>query len=155
MYSFYQNTRHSIRHLALSPNGQYLAITSTDKVIRVYETTNFKEILMLQDTVNKFKWKKCIWNCNSEQLCAATDHEQSEHCIYIWSRLNGSLLHILKSTKESLMDMCYHPRRIVLITCGSSGYVTMWSRIYVENWAAFAPDFQELQDNVEYIEKRR
>lgn len=35
----------------------------------------------------------------------------------------------------------------------SGGVVTIWAHREVENWSAFAPDFKELDENVEYEEK--
>lgn len=35
----------------------------------------------------------------------------------------------------------------------SGGVVTIWAHSQVENWSAFAPDFKELDENVEYEEK--
>ena len=45
------------------------------------------------------------------------------------------------------MDMAWHPSRSVLATVASGGDILLWARVYRENWAAFAPDFEELHDN--------
>jgi COMPASS component SWD1 len=35
----------------------------------------------------------------------------------------------------------------------TSGSIHLWQRTYPDNWAAFAPGFEELEENVEYDER--
>jgi hypothetical protein len=47
----------------------------------------------------------------------------------------------------------FHPYRPILVTVSAYGNLFIWNARYRENWVAFAPGFQELEENIEYIER--
>ncbi len=153
----------AIRQIEFARRGTSFLVSTADRIIRVYDTidvlpnkTNNKTagdpepLQKLQDLVNRTLWKKCCFSGDGEFICAGSSRQ---HALYIWEKNVGNLVKILHGTKgEMLMDVVWHPVR-PLIASVSSGIVSIWSQNQVENWSAFAPDFKELDENVEYEER--
>eukprot|EP01018_Ginkgo_biloba_P014802 Gb_30454 [translate_table: standard] len=172
-----------IRHIVFSKSGQYLLTNCNDRIIRVYEnvlsqhnaaraleelvnasgdstaTENLKlvgsQCLTLikefQDAVTRVPWKTACFSGDSEWVVGGWA-SKGEHKIYIWDRL-GQLVKILEGPKEGLADLAWHPVHPMVASVSMTGMVYIWAKDYTENWSAFAPDFKELEENEEYIER--
>ncbi|WAR05498.1 RBBP5-like protein [Mya arenaria] len=79
-------------------------------------------------------WKKCCFSGDGEFIVAGS---AKQHTLHIWEKAVGNL---------------WHPVRPIIVSI-SSGVVSVWAQNQVENWSAFAPDFKELDENVEYDER--
>ncbi|UYV71401.1 RBBP5, partial [Cordylochernes scorpioides] len=148
-----------VKSIEFSKRGDFFLVSTADRIIRVYETGEVlacgrsgepEPIQKLQDLVNKTMWKKCCFSGDGEYICAGSARQ---HALYIWEKSIGNLVKILHGTKgELLLDVVWHPLRPIIASI-SSGVVSLWAQAQVENWSAFAPDFKELDENVEYEER--
>ncbi|PON59155.1 Guanine nucleotide-binding protein, beta subunit [Trema orientale] len=172
-----------IKNIVFSRNGQYLLTNSNDRTIRIYENLlplkdglkaldNLTETVEEQDPVEKLKavGSKCltlfrefqdsITKMHWKAPCFSGDGEwviggsasKGEHKIYIWDRA-GHLVKILEGPKEALIDLAWHPVHPIIVSVSLTGLVYIWAKDYTENWSAFAPDFKELEENEEYVER--
>ena len=153
-----QTMNNAVKGIEFSRRGESFLVNTADRVIRVY---NVKQVLetdeenpepmqKLQDLVNKTMWKKCCFSGDGEYVCAGSARQ---HALYIWEKSVGNLVKILHGTKgETLLDVVWHPVRPIVASI-SSGIISLWAQQQVENWSAFAPDFKELDENVDYEER--
>ncbi|EDO43442.1 predicted protein, partial [Nematostella vectensis] len=151
----------AIKAIEFARRGSAFLINCQDRIIRVFdnqivlackdqEGAEPEPIQKLQDLVNRTLWKKCCFSGDGEYICAGSART---HALYIWEKGVGNLVKILHGTKgELLLDVVWHPIRPIICSI-SSGVVSIWAQNHVENWSAFAPDFKELDENVEYEER--
>ncbi|KAG6677686.1 hypothetical protein I3842_14G039300 [Carya illinoinensis] len=172
-----------IKNIVFSRNGQYLLTNSNDRTIRIYENLlPFKDGLVVldnldktlneldgveklkavgskcltlfrefQDSITKMHWKAPCFSGDGEWVIGGSA-SKGEHKIYIWDRA-GHLVKILEGPKEALIDLAWHPVHPIVVSVSLTGFVYIWAKDYTENWSAFAPDFKELEENEEYVER--
>jgi len=154
--SFYISTEKSglppaIKGFAFSQNGKQFLVNSSDKFIRLYNSSDNSVVHELCDRVVMVQW-----NCFSfagEDFIIAASSDKGEHKIYVWNREFGGLAKILEGPTDIILDIAWHPNRNVL-ACGTcSGSLYIWTKPSTESWSAYAPGFTELEENQEYIEK--
>ncbi|CAA0838869.1 Protein RBL [Striga hermonthica] len=173
----------AIKNISFSKNGQYLLTNSNDRTIRIYENLlpvksglyaldefskeldeqdefeKFKVVgsrclalfRELQDSVTRVHWKAPCFSGDEEWVIGGSANK-GEHKMYIWD-MAGHLVKILEGPKEALIDLAWHPVRPIVVSVSLMGLVYIWAKDYTENWNAFAPDFKELEENEEYVER--
>lgn len=105
-----------------------------------------------QDVVNRLQWNAVSVSPTAEYVLAST--YEAAHDIYMWETSMGSLVKIYEGPKEELVDVEWHPSRPVIAATGlDSGKIYMWTSIVPQRWSALAPDFVEVEENIEYQER--
>lgn len=105
-----------------------------------------------QDVVNRLQWNAVSLSPTAEYVLAST--YEAAHDIYMWETSMGSLVKIYEGPKEELVDVEWHPSRPVVAASGlDSGRIYLWTSIAPQRWSALAPDFIEVEENVEYEER--
>lgn len=147
----------------LSSSGRDLLVNASDTIIRTIKLPDLSVLHLqpdsirlevehkFQDVVNRLSWNHVAFSSNADYVMAST---LMNHDIYIWERGHGSLVKILEGPKEELGAIEWHPTRPFVAATGvESGRVYLWSINTPQRWSALAPDFVEVEENVEYIEK--
>lgn len=151
--------------LRLGSNGRDLLVNSSDRVIRTVLMPDLSQLGIdlepsaiklnvehkFQDVVNRLSWNHVTFSSTGEFVTATTYMNPD---IYVWERSHGSLVKILEGPREELGVVEWHPSRPMVVACGlESGCVYTWSIISPQKWSALAPDFGEVEENVEYVER--
>jgi COMPASS component SWD1 len=152
--------------LRLTSSGRELLVNAQDRIIRTFHMPNLAApdldpdtIQMplehkFQDVVNKLSWNHVTFSSTGDYVAAST---YNSHEIYIWERGHGSLVRMLEDSKEANEEQGvieWHPYKALLAACGmEKGVISIWSVMSPQRWSALAPDFAEVEENVEYTER--
>ncbi|KAI4166019.1 MAG: hypothetical protein LQ342_000450 [Letrouitia transgressa] len=149
--------------LRLTASGRDMVSNASDRVIRTVPIPDLSRVQAqndslkievehkFQDVVNRLSWNHVTFSSTGEYVAAST---YMNHDIYVWERSHGSLVKILEGPKEELGIVEWHPHRPFVAACGlETGRIYLWSIITPQRWSALAPDFAEVEENVEYIER--
>lgn len=154
----------NIKNIAVAPNGRKLALNFSDRIIRQINLPDmindddstewdFEVDHKYQDVVNRLQWNAISFNHNGDFLIAST-HGQSSHDLYLWETSMGSLIKILEGSNEELIDVKWNYNRCKIGSIGlDSGVIYIWLVQFPQKWSALAPDFVEVEENIDYIEK--
>ncbi|KAK4689243.1 COMPASS component SWD1, partial [Tremellales sp. Uapishka_1] len=131
-------------------------LSSSDRALRVLQVSPLTSLLTpshrFQDLVNRTAWHSIGFSGDGEYVMGGAGHKMA-HNVFIWDRESGILLKVLEGPKEPLTDCDWHPTRPVIASVTNSGDICIWQTTSPDVWAAFAPGFEELEENVEYDER--
>lgn len=125
-----------------------------------------------QDLINRTPWNTLRFSNDGEYIIGGAGHKAA-HQIYLWDHSTGSLTKILEGPKDPLEDLdvrlddCthfenlsltpmsqWHPVMPLCVSVSSDqGLVHIWATNIAERWSAYAPGFEELEENLEYVER--
>lgn len=150
----------TVWHLIVSRDGKHIIINCADGALRLYPAKDCwqspeeieRPAQVFQDVVNKIKFASCAVSGDAEYVVgAANGAVDNKYELYIWNLSTGGLMDKLTGAAVQLYNIAWHPTRSFLAVATSDGLIDVWGpRI---NWTAFAPDFQALPMNVEYVER--
>ncbi|MEW5301857.1 MAG: hypothetical protein WDW36_004687 [Sanguina aurantia] len=104
------------------------------------------------NSVEKTAWRCAALSCDTEHVIAGAAG-RGAHRLYVWTRLYGKLERVLDGPQEGVRDVLWHPLRPQFLSLSLTGRIYIWAQACTENWSAFAPDFKELGENTEYVER--
>ncbi|RMZ53481.1 hypothetical protein APUTEX25_003303 [Auxenochlorella protothecoides] len=112
-----------------------------------------------EQQIERNTWSAATFSGDGEYVLAAVAG-QTEHVIYAWNSHYGHTDRVLECESgirgaHGVLAMAWHPQLypMQLLTLGGSGSIFIWTKILSDKWTAFAPDFRELEENEEYIER--
>lgn len=108
-----------------------------------------------QDLVNRLRWNHCAFSHSSSTGIAdyVTASTYMKKDIYIWELRTNSLLRILENREEPAIIEWHPARPLLACTSIETGSIQIWGIEPQQKWSALAPDFTELTENYEYIER--
>ncbi|KAK1755281.1 RNA polymerase II largest subunit [Echria macrotheca] len=149
--------------LRLTESGKVLLVNAQDRIIRTFHVPNLSaedldvDTIQIplehkfQDVVNRLSWNHVAFSATGDYVAAST---YNNHELYIWERGHGSLVRMLEGPKEEQGVIEWHPHKALLAACGlETGRINIWSVTSPQRWSALAPDFVEVEENVEYVER--
>jgi COMPASS component SWD1 len=157
-----QITRSIVISIRLTSHKRSMVVNSSDRVIRTFtipdidaadynfDDFHLEEEHKFQDQVTRSSWNHVCWSNHGEYVTASTF---MDHSIYVWERVEASLVTILQNPDEvSVVE--WHPHKPCLAAIGlDEGRIYIWSVKTPQRWSALAPDFVEVDENEEYVEQ--
>lgn len=117
-----------------------------------YSWKELVPIHSLKDQINRQSWRVCCFSGEGEYICAGQVKQNNLNFYETESDSAGLVKSLTTRGGDTFTDVVWHPHRPIICTL-CSGQVSVYTHNYIENWSAFAPDFEELEENRIYMER--
>jgi len=156
------NVNGKINGIACDEKQKYIILNATDRCLRLIKISYKKRELIIKkeiiDVINRKKWMTIgfftIGHPQKEPYIVSGVGESGSHEICFMHLEKESGEKKLGPSKEGCLHLCGHyiyHNSIIVVT--SNGDLLLWSVKNPKCWTALAPNFIEIEENIEYIEK--
>lgn len=149
--------------IRVTASGRDMLVNASDRILRTLHLPNlddpnldFENLELevehkFQDLVQRLSWNHVSFAPEGEYVIATP---YMHHDIYVWETGSGTLFKILEGPKDELSVTEWHPHKPFVAAVGvDTGRIYLWSILTPQRWSALAPDFVEVEENVEYVER--
>lgn len=148
-----------VHQLALHPRGNSLLLVLRDKTVRLAvlagrgkDGMSLMPLHKFQDVINRWTWTLAGFSHDGEMVWA-TFYAVGSHLVYIWDANSGAFVKMIEGPREDLFLAAWDPKKPALITASVFGRLFRWTPDYPVKWSALVPGLEEIDDNVEYVER--
>lgn len=153
----------NVKKLLFASDAQRIFVNCSDRSIRQYHISLDSDSATpvqlslehkYQDVINRLQWNDIKLSNNSADYLVASPRGSSNHELYLWETNNGSLVRVLEGAEEELLMIDWNYKKMIIAATGlESGDTYCWSLVIQPKWSALAPDFEEVEENIDYQEK--
>ena len=161
-----------IKRMELSADGRRLLVVSSAKAMHAYDVDERRRddadakvsgvpaaraVLTpagsFANHASRGQWSAAAFTRDGERVLGAS--AGGAHELHVWRRADGVVERVASGAAEAkgIAQLEAHPTRPMCVALGSNGVMYAWSKSHDECWSAFAPDFVELTENEEYVER--
>lgn len=166
-------TTSGVKKLAFDAPGRLMVVNCNDRALRVLAVSTTElgaggeddrrtkrrrtslELTLqhkIQDMIQRTAWNDLGFSPDSDYIYAGAAHKAA-HNVYVWDRTSGTLVKMLEGPKDWLVGVDWCPHRPMLASVSNTGTIYLWFTPAEEIWSAYAPGFEELEENIEYEER--
>lgn len=111
--------------------------------------------LKFSDKVNKTKWTSFIFSGSGLFVLASGSHRNGKSEIFSWDSSEGRFFRCWEEvgSQEQIRMLESCPSSSDFVAVSSFGHLYFYSSKRAENWAAYAPNFTPIEENIEYVER--